>query len=118
MNLFCKRLLRGIQKSGKRASPARPPFWIDPLNQLEDRTLLSGPSGFGPAEIRRAYGIDPGIDGNGSGQTIAIVDLYDDPRLVSSTAANFNDSDLHQFDVQFGLPDPPNFTKEDLSNGR
>ena len=39
--------------------------------------------------------------GNGAGQTIAIVDAYDDPNVAS---------DLHKFDVQFGLSDP-RFTK-------
>jgi hypothetical protein len=36
---------------------------------------------------------------------------YDDPNLVDSTAANFLTSDLHEFDLQFGLPDPPSFLK-------
>jgi hypothetical protein len=72
----------------------------------------SSPVGFTPIQIRDAYGLGPvgasnitfgaGIQGDGSNQTIAIVDAYDDP-----TAA----SDLHNFDVQFGLPDPPSFTK-------
>jgi hypothetical protein len=30
---------------------------------------------------------------------------------------NFNNSDLHRFDVQFGIPDPPNFTKVDQNGG-
>ena len=40
--------------------------------------------------------------GDGSGQTIAIVVAYDDPNISS---------DLKQFDRQFGLSDPPSFTK-------
>jgi subtilase family serine protease len=105
---------------------------------LEARTLLSAaglsasapalagsfaqwstsPSGNGltPAQIAHAYGFDNirfagGIVGNGSGQTIAIIDAYDDPKLVNSTDANFASSDLRMFDLQFGLPDPPSFTK-------
>ena len=35
---------------------------------------------------------------DGSGQTIAIIDAYDDPNAAA---------DLHHFDVNFGLPDPP-----------
>jgi subtilase family serine protease len=38
--------------------------------------------------------------GDGTGQTIAIIDAYNDPTI-------FND--LHTFDQTFGLPDPPNF---------
>jgi hypothetical protein len=75
----------------------------------------SNPMGYTPAQIRHAYGIDlisfGGITGDGSGQTIAIIDAYDDPKFVNSTSANFVNSDLHKFDVQFGLPDPPSFRK-------
>src|SRR5271157_165185 len=76
---------------------------------------------YSPAEIRSAYGVDSiqlgSVVGNGSGQTIAIVDAYDDPALVSSTASNFLSSDLHQFDVEFRLPDPPSFLKLDENGG-
>ncbi len=76
----------------------------------------AGPMGFAPAQIREAYGVGPfgasiitfgdGIQGDGAGQTIAIVDAYDDPTAVS---------DLHNFDMQFGLPDPPSFAKVNQS---
>ncbi len=49
-----------------------------------------------PAEIRQAYGFS-NISANGAGQTIAIVDAYDDPNILS---------DLKTFDSTFGLPDP------------
>ena len=84
-------------------------------------TGSTSPYGYSPAEIRSAYGVDSiqlgSVVGNGSGQTIAIVDAYDDPGLVSSTASNFLSSDLHQFDVEFGLPDPPSFLKLDENGG-
>ena len=51
------------------------------------------------------------IVGDGTGQTIAIVDAYDDPGLVDSTASNFSTSDLAEFDSTFNLPNPPIFTK-------
>jgi subtilase family serine protease len=73
------------------------------------------PSGFTPAQIRGAYGINNimfgSVAGSGLGQTIAIVDAYDDPRFLNSSAAGFSSSDLTRFDQQFGLPDPPSFTK-------
>src|SRR5207249_4094592 len=41
------------------------------------------PVGLVPAQVRHAYGIDQigfnGVAGDGTGQTIAIVDAYDDP---------------------------------------
>ncbi|WP_422926492.1 hypothetical protein [Singulisphaera sp. PoT] len=71
-----------------------------------DHYQSASPMGYTPAQIRKAYGIDSisinGIVGDGTGQTIAIVDAYDWPTAVS---------DLHNFDLQFGLPDPPSFTK-------
>ena len=64
-----------------------------------------------PAQIRHAYGFDKisfnGVAGDGTGETIAIVDAYDDPRIAS---------DLHGFDVAFGLPDPT-FTKVNETGG-
>jgi subtilase family serine protease len=72
------------------------------LEQLEDRTLLSI---FTPAQIRHAYGFDQitfsangtSMAGDGRGQTIAIVDAYDDPNIQS---------DLAHFDQVFNLPAP------------
>ena len=63
--------------------------------------------GLRPAQIRHAYRFDQvlftgGITGDGSGQTIAIIDAYHTPTIQS---------DLHSFDVAFGLPDPPHFTQ-------
>ncbi len=50
-----------------------------------------------------------GVKGDGSGQTIAIVDAYDDPDIASDLAA---------FDTKFGLA-TANFTKiEQVVNGR
>src|SRR5579875_146731 len=79
----------------------------------------AGPVGYTPQQIQKAYGIDQlyGIIGNGAGQTIAIVDAYDDPAFVDSNSPNFNSSDLHNFDVKFGLPDPPSFLKLNQTGG-
>lgn len=52
------------------------------------------PAGYTPAQIRHAYGFDQ-LPQDGAGQTIAIVDAYDDPNIVS---------DLNTFSTQFGLP--------------
>jgi hypothetical protein len=77
------------------------------LEELESRTLLSV---FTPDQIRHAYGFDQvafttpsghRVAADGTGQTIAIIDAYHDPNIVS---------DLRYFDWTFGLPDPPRFT--------
>jgi hypothetical protein len=62
-------------------------------------TTSPSSSAFTPQQIRAAYGIDL-LSATGAGQTIAIIDAYHDPNIIS---------DLHQFDLQFGLPDPPSF---------
>lgn len=69
-----------------------------------------------PQQISEAYGLNMitlsgGVSGTGAGQTVAIVTTGDAPNLVSTNDPNFGNSDLHQFDVAFGLPDPPAFTK-------
>jgi Domain of unknown function (DUF4082) len=60
----------------------------------------SGPGGgFTPAQMQTAYGFGSisfnGTAGTGSGETIAIVDAYDNPNIQS---------DLNTFDSYFGLP--------------
>jgi hypothetical protein len=68
-----------------------------------------------PAQIRGAYlGTNfnfDGIAGDGTGQTIAIVDVYDNPGFVNSSSPNFATSDLAEFDAYYHLPNPPSFTK-------
>lgn len=59
----------------------------------------SPPSGaYTPSQIAQAYGFNSiafgGVKGDGTGQTIAIVDAYSDPNIQS---------DLNAFDTQFGL---------------
>ncbi|HKV05459.1 MAG TPA: S53 family peptidase [Candidatus Acidoferrales bacterium] len=51
-------------------------------------------SAFAPAQVRHAYGFDQ-VANQGAGQTIGIVDAYDDPSV---------ETDLGIFDTQFGLP--------------
>jgi subtilase family serine protease len=53
----------------------------------------SSPSGFNPADLQSAYNLPSASAG--SGQTVAIVDAYDDPNA---------ESDLAVYRSQFGLP--------------
>jgi hypothetical protein len=70
-------------------------------------------SGYSPQQIRAAYGVDPinfgAIRGNGSGQTIALVEQGDNPNFLNTSDPNFAKSVLAVFDRTFGLPDPPAF---------
>jgi hypothetical protein len=97
------------------AAAPLPPGTIMPVELVSPAGGNGSPQGFTPQQIRAAYGFDRitfgSISGDGAGQTIAIVDAYDDPGLVSSSSASFPTSDLAQFDRQFKLPDPPSFTK-------
>ncbi|HTU89281.1 MAG TPA: S53 family peptidase, partial [Gemmataceae bacterium] len=64
-----------------------------------------GPTGYSPSQISQAYGFNQlsfsnngtAVAANGAGETIAIVDAYNDPTIAS---------DLQAFDKQFGLPNP------------
>jgi hypothetical protein len=71
-----------------------------------------GPSGYGPGDLAAYYGFDQisfgGVAGDGTGQTIAIVDAGDDPTALG---------DLQGFDAYFGLPDPPSFTELNQDGG-
>jgi len=87
-----------------------PTYILDHRAGTANPAASSGPVGYTPAQIRHAYGFDR-VPLNGAGQTIAIVDAYDDPAFVDSTVSNFSSSDLAHFDVAMGLPNPPSFTK-------
>ena len=63
--------------------------------------------GFTPTQIRHAYHFDQ-VVGDGTGQTIAIVDAFNDPKIVS---------DLATFDARFNLPAPPSFNVVNQSGG-
>jgi subtilase family serine protease len=114
------------EKPGRRlfeSLEARAMLAADPLAALADVSAQtevtalasngSTPVGYTPAQIAAAYGFNnisfSGVKGDGTGQTIAIVDAYDDPNIASDLAA---------FDSKFGLA-AANFTKiEQDVNGR
>ena len=101
--------------------PSRIPAGLTPSSTgiLPQVNGLPFPVGYAPSDIQTAYGFGNikfgSVTGDGAGQTIAIVDAYDDPKFLNSTDPNFANSDLAQFDAQFGLPDPPSFTKVNQS---
>ncbi|HEY2158617.1 MAG TPA: S53 family peptidase, partial [Isosphaeraceae bacterium] len=76
------------------------------LDQLEDRRLLSStPQGLSPQQLVTAYGLNNlmfttsalPFPANGTGETIAIIDVYHDPYIYA---------DLAKYDATFGLPTP------------
>lgn len=75
---------------------------LDGMFAMPDRggkVTNPNPIGYSPAQIRHAYGFDQvmfgSVQGTGAGQTIAIVDAFDDPNIFK---------DLDVFDNTFGLP--------------
>jgi subtilase family serine protease len=107
-----------------RVLPAGGPFaglagFAQPLAELVQTahalaSPFSAPYGFSPAQISQAYGFNQisfnngTIRGDGSGQTIAIVDAYSQPNIGS---------DLQTFDATFGLPAPPSFQVVNQNGG-
>jgi subtilase family serine protease len=69
-------------------------------------------NGYSPAQISEAYGFNEinfgSVAGTGAGETIAIVDAYNDPNISA---------DLKTFDSSFDLPAPPTFTQVNQSGG-
>jgi hypothetical protein len=61
------------------------------------RSSSGAVQGYTPQQIKSAYGFS-GVAQTGAGQTIAIIDAYNDPNIAS---------DLGVFDSQFGLSAPP-----------
>ena len=75
-------------------APSRPGAAGASLAQAGAGAVSAGPAGgLTPADLAGAYGFSPAI--GGSGQTLAIVDAFDDPTL---------EEDLAAFDAQYGLP--------------
>ncbi|HET6328653.1 MAG TPA: hypothetical protein VFG04_28475 [Planctomycetaceae bacterium] len=62
--------------------------------------------GYNPQQMQTAYGVNQirfnGIVGNGAGQTIAIVDAFDDPNIIKDTATFNTQFGLQQFNVAGG----------------
>ncbi|HEX3708041.1 MAG TPA: S53 family peptidase [Mycobacteriales bacterium] len=55
----------------------------------------SGPTGYGPSDLRSAYNLTSASTSGGTGQTVAVVDAFDDPNAQA---------DLNTYRAQFGLP--------------
>lgn len=60
-----------------------------------DVARAATPSGYGPSDLRSAYTLTTASTSNGAGQTVGIVDAYDDPNAAA---------DLATYRSQYGLP--------------
>ncbi len=92
---------------------ATPDVLLAPANGRSSAGPSGQPAGFSPGQIRQAYGFTPitfngTIQGDGSGQTIALVDAYNQPNISS---------DLRAFDSMYGLPAPASFTVVNQTGG-
>lgn len=124
------------RRTTRRAASVRFPLFPKAWETLEQRTLLSatvvgvpqvlidaaaGADGtttvpstaLTPSQMRTAYGVNsislPKVaTANGAGQTIAIIDAYNDPNALG---------DLETFDAQFGLANPPSFKVVNQTGG-
>src|SRR4051812_36766413 len=75
---------------------ATPQLTLKPSGMSASQASVDG---YSPQQIQHAYGFDQislanGVKSDGTGQTIAIVDAYNNPNIAS---------DLHTFDQQFSL---------------
>lgn len=60
-----------------------------------DAADAATPSGYGPSDLQAAYGLASAAASKGAGETIAIVDAYDDPNAAA---------DLAKYRSNYGLP--------------
>jgi methionine-rich copper-binding protein CopC len=107
--------------SGKLTT-ANPQYLILPTN-ADGRLGFSAQAGTGPGggyspkQLAGAYGLSAiefgAIKGDGTGQTIAVIEVGDNPAFVNTSDPNFSSSALAVFDQTFGLPDPPSLQKYD-----
>jgi hypothetical protein len=84
-----------------------PNVQLVPAHSVTPNGLPGQPLGFSPQQLRQAYGFNQitfnngTVKGDGSGQTIAIIDAYSQPNIAN---------DLKTFDLTYGLAAPPSFT--------
>jgi subtilase family serine protease len=92
-NGLAMRLLHARVCPGSAPGDARCHSWVR-VDEAGQPAATGGPSGYGPSDLLAAYNLTL-ASGGGAGQTIAIVDAFDDPNA---------ESDLAVYRSQFGLP--------------
>ena len=100
-------MARKVTISAPRFRSAATRWWSERTSSGDGNTGLAYvfTTGYTPTQISDYYGLNQvtfnGAAADGTGQTIALVELGGDPNLVS---------DLATFDAQEGLPAPPKLT--------
>ena len=84
---------KGVVNSSASSAASAVFSAINTAGGIKNAALSNSGLAYTPAQIRAAYGINS-LTQDGTGQTIAIVDAYDDPNILASVDA---------FDGQFGL---------------
>jgi subtilase family serine protease len=93
-----------VPRSGAATAPTLRPFCtVGPIRCMSAlRTDLpivadatASHDGYGPADLRKAYNLASAAVTNGKGQTVALVDSYDDPTI---------ESDLNTYRAYYGIP--------------
>jgi len=112
-----KTFLPFLEALESRLAPSASPFVHVFTTKPGDPLPAGGASpsgGLSPSQVQQAYGFnqilfDNGtVKGNGTGQTIAIIDAYDQPNIVN---------DLATFDTALGIQAPPSFKKVNQTGG-
>lgn len=102
------------QLEGRVVPSAVAPPGYSTFNAEIDAVTTAAP--YGPSQVYQGYGFNRVIFqqgsnyylGNGAGQTIAIVDAFNDAHIAT---------DLAQFDAQLGVAPPPSFTVLNQTGG-
>lgn len=76
------------------AAPINNNVKVSPMWKMQKLAATSSPTGYSPAQIKKAYGFGSNF-ATGKGKTIAIIAAYGDPNLKSDVAA---------FSSKYGLP--------------
>ncbi|WP_406008132.1 S53 family peptidase [Streptomyces sp. NBC_00637] len=63
--------------------------------KVTPKAAAASPTGYGPSDLQDAYGLTDAAAADGSGETIAVVDAYDDPNAAA---------DLAKYRTYYGLP--------------
>jgi N-acetylneuraminic acid mutarotase len=89
-----RRVCGGPARPGRAACMALERTDIKPHRGLYARgNAAAGPSGYGPTDLQSAYSLPS--PSAGTGQTVAVIDAYDDPNA---------EADLAVYRAQYGLP--------------
>ncbi|HLY01620.1 MAG TPA: S53 family peptidase [Candidatus Cybelea sp.] len=72
---------------------ARCQAWL--RTDIQGLVAPNTPGGYAPDDLQTAYGLTSDSQSNGGGETVAIVDAYDDPNV---------ESDLNVYRSKYGLP--------------